>query len=265
LASKVKKISFFFLVFTFSFLAGSFFFFFENFGFLSLKSYVLETPSAEIESRFWESLPPRCLRYWPVLVYKSSHISVLMEKTVPVQVSTEAKGVGLFHTRISYLEPWLMIEWKGNTWYLSKEGYMWAPELYTFKVPRSPIWRISETLNRYFGIDKSVIPDGVFPAMFSVEELRQFDGIFRVQSWYADTKYIDFDRRAGEFVLKLSLDLNGKMIVLLINGEENKLSEIDMILKQIMPQIDLDDKETFIDMSYTDKIVVTRAREGSLK
>ena len=265
MASKVKKISYFIFVFAFSFLAGSIFFFFENYGFLSLRGYIVEAPSADIEKRFWDSLPPECIRYWPVLVYKSREISVSMEKAIPVQVLTEAKGIGLFYTRISYLEPWLMVEWRGNVWYLSKEGYMWAPELFSFEVPKSPHWSISDTLNRYFGIEKSEIPDGVFTAMFSIEEIKRFDGILRVQSWYANTKHVEFDRRAGEFVLRLSLDLNGRKILILINGEDNKLSEIDMLLKQIMPQIDFDDKVTFIDMSYTDKVVVTRAREGSLK
>ena len=265
MASKVRRIKYIFLIFSFSILAGSYFFFFENFGFLSLKNYVLEAPSADIEKRFWELLPPKCIRYWPVLIYESTHIRELMEKTIPVRVFTEVKGVGLFYTRISYLEPWLMAEWRGSTWHLSKEGYMWTPELYTFDVPKSPIWRISKTLDRYFGIEKSVIPDGVFKALFRVEEIRRFDGILRVQSWYSNAEYIDFDRRAGEFVLKITLNLNERRIILLINGEESKLSEIDMVLKQIMPQINLKDKEILIDMSYTDKVVVTRAREGSLK
>jgi hypothetical protein len=251
-------------VFIFSFFAGSAFFLFENFGLLSLKGYVLETPSADIEKRFWELLPPECIRYWPVLVFKSSLIRTILEKTTPVRVSTEAKGVGLFHTRITYLEPWLMVEWRGDIWYLSKDGYMWAPELYAFGISESPIWKISESLNRYSDTGIAA-PDGVFPAMFSVVELERFDSIFRAQSWYTNVEYISFDRRAGDFLLRLSLDFRGKKVIVIINGEENKLYEIDYFLRQILAQISLDDKEVFIDMSYPDKIVVTRAHEGSLK
>ena len=262
MASKVKRIRYFFLMFLFSFLAGSVYFLFANFGLLSLKGYVLETPSVDIEKRFWELLPAECIRYWPVFVYKSSQIRDLMEKTTPVQVSTEAKGVGLFHTRISYLEPWLMVEWRERVWYLSKEGYMWAPELYAFDIPRSPTWEINESLSRYSGVG---MPDGVFPAVFSVEELKRFDGIFSGQSWYTNVDHIGFDRRAGEFLLRISLDLSEKKIILIINGEESKLYEVDSYLKQVLAQISLDDREIYIDMSYPDKIVVTRAREGSLK
>jgi len=264
LASKFKKIRYFFLVFMLSFLAGSFFFFFENYGFFSLKGYVLETPSADVEKRFWELLPPECIRYWPIMVLKSSQIRILMEKTIPVQVSIEAKGIGLFHTRIFSLEPWLIVEWRGSIWHLSKEGYMWMPKL-SYKVPKSPLWKISEKLNRYSDIGKMVIPDGVFPAMFPIGELERFDAIFKLQSWYANVEYIDFDRRAGEIVLRISLGLNGRKIILIVNGEENKLSEIEMFLEQILPQITLEDKRILIDMSYPDKVVVSRAHEGSLK
>gem|GEM_PF-1462496 len=265
MASKIKKIRYFFFVFTFSFLAGSVFFFFENYCFLSLNGYVLETPSAEVEKRFWELLPPECIRYWPVMVFKSSQIRTLMEKTIPVRVSTEATGVGLFHTRVSYLQPWLKVEWRGSLWHLSKEGLMWpwAPELYNFEVAKSPLWKISETLNRYSDIGKSVVPDGVFPAMFPVGELERFEAVFKVQSWYANVEYVDFDRRAGEILLRISLVLNGKKIILMVNGEEDKLSEIDTFLRQILPQTD--HREILIDMSYPDKVVVTRAHEGSLK
>lgn len=264
MASKVKSIRYYILVFILSFLAGSYFFFFESFGFFSLNGYVLETPNAEVEKRFWELLPPECIRYWPALVFKSSQIRALMEKTIPVKVSTEAKGVGLFHTRVSYIEPWLKIEWRGNVWHLSKEGCMWATEL-SFKDFKSPVWKVSEALTRYSDIGKSITPDGVFPAMFSVEELERFEAIIKVKSWYTDVEYVDFDRRTGEILLRILLNINGRKILLIINGEENKISEIDMLLKQILPQIDLRDREILIDMSYPDKVVVTRAHEGSLK
>jgi hypothetical protein len=141
---------------------------------------------------------------------------------------------------------------------------MWAPELYKLKVAESPRWRIAESLNRY-SERSTITPSGVFSAIFPIEELKQFDGIFRVQSWYANAKYIDLERRAGEFVLKLSLDLSGKKVILIVNGIENKLRDIDALLKQILAQTNLDDGNNFIDMSYTDKIVVIGAREGSLK
>jgi len=265
LASKIKRIRYFLFVFTFFFIAGSALFLFENFGVLTLNGYILEAPSADIEKRFWELLPPECIRYWPVLVFKSSQIRAILEKTVPVQVSTEAKGIGLFHTRISYLEPWLMVEWRGAALYLSREGLMWAPEINAFQVPESPLWKVSESLNRYSNVENRDVPDGVFPAVFSIEELKRYDEIFRVQNWYYHAKYISIDRRAGEFIIELSLDLDGKKVVLLINGIESKIKQIDVLLKQILAEIGMDAKDIHIDMSYTDKIVVTGAREGSLK
>jgi hypothetical protein len=156
------------------------------------------------------------------------------------------------------------VEWRGNTWYLSKEGYMWSPELYDFKISEYPLWKIAESLNRYSNIGRVAL-DGVFPAVFSIEELKRFDDIFRVQSWYANADSISFGRRAGEFVLKLSLNLRGKRIILVVNGEENKLREIEMLLGQILSQIASEGREIFIDMSYPDKVVVSRAHEGSLK
>ena len=264
MASKAKRVRYSFWMFVFSFLAGSVFFFFENFCFLLLSGYVLEAPNADVEKRFWDLLPPECIRYWPVMVLKSSQISILMEKTFPVRVSTEAKGVGLFHTRITYLEPWLMVEWRGKTWYLSKEGYMWPLELHSYKDFKFPVWKISEVLTRYSDAGKSATPEGVFPAMFPVDELKLFDDIFRKQNWYTVINHIDFDRRAGALLLKISLDLNGKKAILIVNGEENKLRGIDTLLEQILPQINLNDKEVYIDMSYPDKVVITRAHEGSL-
>lgn len=252
-------------MFAFSFFAGSTFYLFEYFSVLSLKGYILEAPNADVETRFWKLLPSECIRYWPVLVFKSSQIRSLMEKSIPVQVSTEAEGIGLFHTRISYIEPWLMVEWRGKILYLSKEGYMWAPEISAFQITGSPLWKVSESLNRYSDMGNQDVPDGVFAAMFSVDELKRFDDIFRAQSWYYHVQYISLGRRAGEFILEISLDLNEKKVVLLINGIESKLRQLDILLKQILAQISLDGKEVFIDMSYTDKIVVTKAREGSLK
>ena len=266
MASKVKRVRYSFWMFAFSFLAGSIFFLFENFCYLSLNDYIVEAPNAEVEKRFWDLLPPECIRYWPILVFKSSQIRILMERTYPVRVSTEAKGVGLFHTRISYIEPWLMVEWRGKTWYLSKEGYMWPLELHTYtnKDSKFPVWKISEALTRYSDVGKSAIPEGVFPAMFPVDELKLFDDIFRKQSWYTDVKYVDFDRRAGELLLKISLDLSKKKVILIVNGEKNKLSGIDTLLEQILLQINMNDREVYIDMSYPDKVVITRAHEGSL-
>ena len=259
-SKKIKKVRYFFLIFTFSFLAGSFFFIFENFGLLSLRDYILETPNADVEKLFWELLPSECIRYWPVMVFKSSQIRISMEKTIPVQVSTEAKGVGLFHTRISFIEPWLMVEWNGKIWHLSKESYMWAPELYSVEVANSPLWKISEALTQYFNIGNTFVIDGVFSAMLPLDELKRFEAVFIAQNWYADTEYIELGRRAGEILIKISLSLNGKKIILIINEDEDKLSKIDMFLEQILSQADMGDGTIFIDMSYPDKVVVTRAK-----
>jgi len=142
---------------------------------------------------------------------------------------------------------------------------MWAPELYPLEAPELILWRVSEALDGYSSIGRVGVPEGVFSAMFPVRELGRFDDIFRKQSWYANVNYVDFGRRGGELLLRISLDLNERKIILIINGEEDKLSEIDILLKQILPQIDIGNGGILIDMSYSDKVVVTRAHEGSLR
>lgn len=255
------------LVFLLSFLAGGGFFFFDEFDLFSLREYVLEAPDSEIEQRFWNLIPPECIRFWPLFVLRFPQLQLLMERTIPVTVVNEITGNGSFCTKIDFIEPWIRIGWKGSNWYLSESGMMWKPSIWGLKSPGGPLWKLPDTFgsHNYSGMIENV-PDGVFPAMFSVDLLREFVEIFDDKPWFKSVKEVEITRRAGEYILKLTVDAGRRSVFLSAQGDSQKWNDIEFLLKRIVPSAVRQSEDLTLDMTYSNKIVVRRdVHEGSSK
>lgn len=240
---------------------GGGYFCFEEYALFSLNGYALRAPDPLIEKRFWDLFPPACLRYWPIFMFKFPQISTLLERTIPVNAITEVTRSGGFVTRIAFVQPWLRVEWMGAPWYVSEKGFMWSPSLWGLRPPRGAVWKLPDSFGRYSQPGKiENIPDGVFPAMFSVEMLKNFVNIFEGQTWFQNVSEVDVERQAGEYVLKLNVDFNGRKILLKAQGDIGKWRSIGAALPRVAPQA------TVVDMTYSNKLVVKRnAHEGSSK
>lgn len=254
-------------------LLGGFCFLFEHNAWMSLRDYRIETTDPTLERSFWGLIPSRSIRFWPFFVRDARGIGSFMERTLPVTVRTEIKGLGAFSTTITLLSPWGLVEWRENVWCVSKEGRMWnasdpALKLQGLEPPKKPLWRIS-TLPTPVSSDDSPLPGGVFPSLFPLEAVKDFLTQLGDRSWFKDVEEVTLDRRAGKELFRLRIVRGKQDFAVLIQSSKFGWQELGLALENILDRLSKEGGNHLIDATYEDKIVVrnlsTAAGEGSSK
>lgn len=256
-----------------SVLLGGLWSLFEYNAWFSFGNYSLKAPDPALERAFWELLPSRVLRFWPFFVRDSRNVGGFLEKKLPVAVRTEMRGLGSFSTRIDLLSPWLVAEWRGQLWVVSREGRMWntadsSMRLSGMEIPERPLWRIPtlpETLSR----DVLPLPRGVFPSFLPTGTVEEFLARLGLCSWFRDVQDIELNRRAGSTLFKLGLVRGKQKFTVLIQRNGYGWQELGLALEQIVDRLSTEGGDHLIDATYENKIVVrnlsTGAGEGSSK
>lgn len=241
---------------------------------MSLRSYSVEADDPALEKFFWESFPAEGLRFWPVLLYRAQSIGDFLEKTIPVLVHTTMTGYGRFTTKIDLLSPWLLLEWRGQIWCLSREGRMWntadaSLRVGGMKVPAKPLWRIAPLAGDPVSADERSLPGGVFPALFPVSVIKKFLAEFEKENWFGDVQEIVLDRRGGADLFRLRFVRGTQEFRILIQEDRYGWQELNIALGYIVNRLLKEGGNHLIDATYANKIVVRNlsatAGEGSLK
>lgn len=256
-----------------SMLLGGLWTLFEYNEWMSLRNYSIKAADPVLERRFWEMFPSQCLRFWPFFIRKSQDMGSFLEKTLPIVVRTKMTGFGVFSTDIELLSPWVVIEWRGIVWCVSREGKMWntsdpSTHIKGLDIPQKPLWRMSPSAFP-LSQDERPLPGGVFPSLFSVEVIEKFLTEFENEPWFKDAQEIFLDRRAGADLLKLRLVRGKQEFVILIQRDKYGWRELNIALEHILDRLLKEGGNHLIDATYEDKIVVrnlsTGAGEGSSK
>jgi len=236
-----------------------------------MRELSVNAANSVLEERYWDVFPSQCLRFWPLFIRKSQDVAAFLEKTNPVLVKTSMTGIGSFAVDIKLLSPYMVVEWKGKTWCISKEGRMWNVDEGSFgfrelTIPQKPIWRVMAS--SVASGDELFLPSGVFPSIFSIDVIDDFLKGLGDASWFNGVEEVDLDRRAGDDLFKLRYVREGQNFTILIQGNKYRWQELGLALEHILG-LQREKGDRLIDATYTDKIVVknlsTGAVEGSSK
>lgn len=245
----------------------------DYFAWMSLRGYTVKAADPALERRFWEVFPSGCLRFWPLLLSRSQDIASFLEKTIPVIVQTRMTGFGTFVTKIDMLSPWLLLEWKGQVWCISREGRMWSTadnsiRIGGLKTPSGPLWKIA-TLPEVSSSDVHPFPAGVFPSLFPVGVPEKFLAVFEKESWFENVREIVLERRAGADLFRLRFVREKQEFTILIQEDKYGWQELNIALGHILKRLLKEGGNHLIDATYENKIVVRNlfagAGEGSSK
>jgi len=224
-----------------------------------------------LEERYWDVFPSQCLYFWPLFIRKSQDVAAFLEKTNPVFVKTSMTGIGSFAVDIKLLSPHIVVEWKGKSWCISKEGRMWSVDDGSFgfrelKIPQRPIWRVPAS--SVVSGDELSLPSGVFQSFFSIDAIDDFLKGLGNAPWFDGVEKVDLNRRAGDDLFKLHYVRGGQKFTILIQGNKYNWQELGLALEHIL-NLQRGNGDRLIDATYADKIVVknlsTGAVEGSSK
>jgi hypothetical protein len=226
-----------------------------------------------LEEKFWDIFPSRCLRFWPLFLRHSQDMSAFLERTLPVLVSSRMTGVGTFIVDIKWLSPWILVEWRGQIWCISKEGRMWNVADGTLgsrelKIPVKPLWRLPSLPTETSG-DMYALPGGVFPSLFSIDVIEGFLRRFANESWFENVEEIVLSRRAGANLFNLRFVHERQEFTILIQQDKYGWRELNVALGHILKRLQEEGGNYLIDATYEGKIVVrsvsSSAGEGSSK
>jgi hypothetical protein len=180
-------------------------------------------------------------------------------------------GFGTFLTNMDLLSPWLLVEWRGQVWCLSREGRMWntADEdarIEGLNIPEKPLWRIRTDSAEG---NEAPVPKGVFPFLFSVEGIERFLEGFGKSSWFGYVEDVTVDRRGGADIFTLRCVRGKRTLTILIQKNPQGWQELNTALEHILERLWREGGDHLIDATYEDRVVVGElsagAGEGSSK
>ncbi|MDR1873765.1 MAG: hypothetical protein LBQ90_01955 [Synergistaceae bacterium] len=238
----------------------------ERYAWMSLRGYRLTAGNSFVEKRFWDVFPAESLRFWPSFLQESQNVASFLERTIPVEVRTQLTGFGTFSTTVSLLSPWLLVEWRGQTWCISREGRMWSTadedaRIGGLRIPEKPLWRIASSDSS--GVDEAPLPRGVFSSLFPVNIIENFLEGFGKASWFENVREIALERRAGADLFRLHYVSEERKYTILIQRNRSGWQELNTALEHILKRLPKDGGSRLIDATYENRIVVRALSEGA--
>ena len=245
----------------------------ERYALTAMGGYNLKIDNPALERRFWDVFPSDALRFWPLYVCKSRDMGNFLEKTLPVRVDTRMTGVGTFATHITALSPWVIVEWKGQKWCVSREGRMWnlvdsGAQVNNLKIPQKPLWRVVSSPDM-IGVDERPLPSGVFPVLFPVAAMEEFLLGFSNSPWFNNVEEIVLGRRENANLFTIRFLSGGQEFLILLQKGKYEELEFNFALENILDRLRKEGGNHVIDATYKNRIVVRTlsadAREGGSK
>jgi hypothetical protein len=234
---------------------------------LSIRDYRIEVSDPALEKRLWDIFPSESLRFWPLFLRKIRDTEAYLERTLPVFVHTRITGMGTFVTDIKLLSPWVVVEWRGQLWCISREGRMWnvtdgSLGIESLKIPQRPLWRVPSLAAELSG-DSYSLPKGVFPSLFSMEAIGNFLEGLGDAPWFGNIEEIVLDRRAGVDFFKLRYIREKQEFAILIQKDKYGWRELNIALEHVVDRLREEGGNHVIDATYQDKIVVRNLSSGA--
>jgi len=237
----------------------------ERYMWMTMRELSVNAANPILEERYWDILPSRSLRFWPLFIRSAQDVAVFLEKTTPVLVETRMTGMGSFVTDIRLLSPRMLVEWRGEVWCVSKEGRMWniAEGSFGFReleIPLRPLWRMQAS--SIVCENEQLLPGGVFPSIFSTDVIDDFLEGLGDASWFDGVEEVALDRRAGDDLFRLRYVREGQEFTILIQRNRLRWEELSLALEHILNRLVREDGSRLIDATYRDRIVVKNLPAG---
>lgn len=226
----------------------------------ALNNYTIEAQAQSLEARLWEVFPKRCLTFWPYLLKDAPGIKDFLERDMPVEINTSMKGLGNFTTKISWLQAWVKVQWRGQIWCISKDGRMWLSESGRPNEDNAGrlIWKIPEQANLPDEVNLNAPMIGVFNSPLSTEVIASFIDEFKGFKWFEAADEITWERRAGMDLFILQLMNGTQKFELLLQREKYQGQDVGSSIENLFDRLKREGGNHVIDATYEGKIVLRK-------
>lgn len=232
----------------------------EYLQFLSLRDLSVEASDPKAEVLFWKNLDAEELRYWPLFFINADERKSEIEREAPVFIQIERKSICGFHVIIGLLKPWIVLKWREEAFYLAQDGRLWKVD-HPFNSPFSeapslatPLFRLADDLPSPAGgaKDSFEVASCTFPVSFFEEWTKGL----QEGGWWTNTEEVAVSRREGSFLIKVKLREKGKIVQVLLRGDQGRWKEMSSAVTQILQQLHFSAGDLIIDTTYSDRIIV---------
>ena len=121
-----------------------------------------------------------------------------------------------------------------------------------------PLWRL-EILSG----DRGGVPGGVFPSPFPLEKINEFLSEYRNYPLFGNVKEIQWERRGGADLFRLSLLRNQQVIKILIQKDKYGRQELGGMIGDILGRLSKEGGNHLIDATYEGKIILKDLSVGA--
>lgn len=242
-------------LFLLALLAGSAMYLSEYKYWFTMKDYRVEAQSQVLERRFWEIFPRRCLTFWPYFLKDGKGVGEFLERDMPVTVETNMEGLGVFRTKIKWLSVWVKIDWRGKIWCVSRDGRMWASDLFKHDVEAGKlVWKVPD------GGDPISIESltGVFKSPISTKPIASFLDEFNGCEWFSAATDVTWERRAGMDLFTLKLSRGGQKFELYLQRDKYAGQDVGAMIDSLFSMLISEGGNHIIDATYEGKILLRR-------
>lgn len=232
----------------------------EYLQFLSLASLSVEASDPRAEELFWRHLESEELRYWPLFFITAADRKNEIEREAPVSILLDRKNISGFHVTIEPLKPWIVLKWRENAFYLAQDGRLWSVDhpFNSDSAETSPIvgphFRLADDLPSPAGGDME--SSGVTSCTFPVSFFKEWTKGLEEGGWSLNTEEVVVSRREGNFLIRVKLNEKGKIVQVLLRGDQGRWKEMSSAVTQILQQLHFSVGDLIIDTTYSDRIIV---------
>lgn len=231
-----------------------------HYQFLRLQGMEIQPKGICSDSVFWKEVSEGGKRFWPLLYMESGSVIQNVEEEYPLSVSAGLSGLGKLRWNVTPLKPWISILYKGDLWYLSRDGRLWKTDLSANKEikgvlpPGGPLWVWGKGLPSPFlegtpkhPIEKSSIPTDLIS--------QWIDGLKGTGLWEKAMK-VQVNSQENREVLTVFLQ-EGKWVQLKLDQDTKEWPAIVDAVRMILKKEISNDETLLVDATYKDRIIVS--------
>lgn len=215
------------------------------------------------EKCFWDIVSDNEIRYWFLLFSSRSSLVDQIERLIPARCEIKLTGLGSFGLEMYPMDPYFVISWKDQLWYLEEEGMIWKRSLGVNKIlnvrpeTESPVFEIGEGFPSPLS-DESINSEDqlIHRSLLPVTLLKKWKKGIRDLPWADAIRNVVLQNKGGEQCLLLKLRTGQGILRILLPSDTSRWPEVVEALGKILPGFPAGYGDLDVDALYKDKIVV---------
>jgi hypothetical protein len=215
------------------------------------------------EKCFWDLVNSNEIRYWFLLFSRRLSLVAQIEKLIPARFEIKLTGWGSFGLEMYPMDPYFVISWKDQLWYVEEEGMIWRRSLGVNEIlnvrpeTESPIFEIGEGFPSPLSEESVKNEDqSIHRSLLPVTLLKKWKEVITALPWADTIQNVVLQNKGGDLCLMLRLRTDQGILSILLPSDTNRWPETVEALGKILPGFPDGYSNLDIDALYKDKIVV---------